>query len=80
MEELPILCLTLSCLFFITIYMKFLQPGLPRDTGHQRPELADSPPWSQHQGLEFPLVLLTVKVKAIHDLVLLLRGDEIFND
>lgn len=35
---------------------------------------------SWHQWLELPLLLLTVQEEPVHDLVLLLRGDEVLND
>lgn len=33
-----------------------------------------------HEWLELPLLLLTVQEKAVHDLVLLLGGDEVLDD
>lgn len=40
--------------------------------------------WNSHSGwherLELPLLLLTVQEKPVHDLVLLLRGDEVLNN
>lgn len=35
---------------------------------------------SWHEWLELPLLLLTVQEKPVHDLVLLLRGDEVLNN
>lgn len=35
---------------------------------------------SWHERLELPLLLLTVQEKPVHDLVLLLRGDEVLNN
>lgn len=53
--------------------------GHPCPTGRARIRDRDVPSGG-HQRLELPLVLLTVKVQAVHDLVLLFRWDEVLDD
>lgn len=62
----------------------------PTGPGHlhpgPRPEARGPDDWVRdshsgwHEWLELPLLLLTVQEKPVHDLVLLLRGDEVFNN
>lgn len=47
---------------------------------YQRQRGPDSRPFSWNQRLEPPLVLLGVKHQSVHDLVLLLRRDEVLYD
>lgn len=67
-----------------------IHPNLPLRTGPRPlPSWGESPgPDNRvrdsrsagHKGLELPLLLLTVQEKPVHDLVLLLWGDEVLDD